>query len=110
MRQRQDATLPKRPETNVPNPYFVFNSRSAKCRIFRHLQKLLYLKVTSVGILVHYQEIFGITYLKVLRKVLCTNIQNVAAGEVNILGGHSIGHSKQKVVCVHVAYSERFPR
>jgi hypothetical protein len=28
----------------------------------------------------------------------------------NILGGHSIGHSKQKSVYVHVSYSEPFPR
>jgi hypothetical protein len=26
------------------------------------------------------------------------------------VGGHSIGHSKQKSVYVHVSYSERFPR
>jgi hypothetical protein len=25
-------------------------------------------------------------------------------------GGHSIGHSKQETVYVHVSYSERFPR
>jgi hypothetical protein len=31
-------------------------------------------------------------------------------GKVNILGGHSIGHSKQKSVYVHVSHSERFPR
>jgi predicted transport protein len=30
--------------------------------------------------------------------------------KVNIPGGHSIGHSKQKSVYVHVSYSERFPR
>jgi hypothetical protein len=30
--------------------------------------------------------------------------------KVNMLGGHSIGHSKQKSVYVHVSYSERFPR
>jgi hypothetical protein len=28
----------------------------------------------------------------------------------NILGGHSIGHSKQKSVYVHLSYSEQFPR
>jgi hypothetical protein len=37
-------------------------------------------------------------------------IQGVPGGEYNILGGHSIGHSKQKGVYVHVSYSERFPR
>ena len=29
---------------------------------------------------------------------------------VNILGGHSIGHSKQKCLYEHVSYSEQFPR
>jgi hypothetical protein len=28
----------------------------------------------------------------------------------NILGDHSIGHSKQKTLYEHVSYSERFPR
>jgi hypothetical protein len=37
-------------------------------------------------------------------------MQGVPGGKVNILGGHSIGHSKQKSVYVHVSYSERFPR
>jgi hypothetical protein len=37
------------------------------------------------------------------------NIQGVPGGNVDILGGHSIGHSKQKNVYVHVSYSERFP-
>jgi hypothetical protein len=36
--------------------------------------------------------------------------QGVPEGNVNILGGHSIGHSKQKSVYVHVSYSERFPK
>jgi hypothetical protein len=31
-------------------------------------------------------------------------------GKVNILGGQSIRHSKQKSVYVHVSYSEWFPR
>ena len=39
-----------------------------------------------------------------------TNIQSVPGGEVNIMGGHSIGHSKQKTLYEHVSYSERFPR
>jgi hypothetical protein len=37
-------------------------------------------------------------------------IQSGPGGKVSILGGHSIGHSKQKSVYVHVSYSERFPR
>jgi hypothetical protein len=37
-------------------------------------------------------------------------IQNVSEGKVNILGGHNISHSKQKIVYVHASYSERFPR
>jgi hypothetical protein len=38
------------------------------------------------------------------------NIQDVPGGKDNILGGHSIGHSKQKTLYEHVSYSERFPR
>jgi hypothetical protein len=34
----------------------------------------------------------------------------VPGGKVNILGGYSIGHSKQKTLYEHVSYSERFPR
>ena len=37
-------------------------------------------------------------------------IQGVPGGKVNILGGHSISHSKQKPLYEHVSYSERFPR
>jgi hypothetical protein len=37
-------------------------------------------------------------------------MQGVLGGKVNILGGHIIGHSKQKSVYVRVPYSERFPR
>ena len=38
------------------------------------------------------------------------DIQSALGGNVNILGGHSIGHSKQKSVHVHVSNSKRFPR
>jgi hypothetical protein len=38
------------------------------------------------------------------------HLQDVPGGKVNILGGHSSGHSKQNSVYVHVSYSERFPR
>ena len=37
-------------------------------------------------------------------------IQGVPGGKVNNLGGHGIGHSKQKCLYEHVSYSERFPR
>ena len=37
-------------------------------------------------------------------------IQGVPGGNFNILGGHIIGHPKQKCVYVHVSYSERFLR
>jgi len=37
-------------------------------------------------------------------------IQGVPGGKVNILGGHSIRHSKQKCLYEHVSNSERFPR
>jgi hypothetical protein len=37
-------------------------------------------------------------------------IQGVPGGRVSILGGHNIGHSKQKkLVYVHVSHSKRFP-
>jgi hypothetical protein len=35
-------------------------------------------------------------------------IQGVPGEKFNILGGHSIGYSKQKSVYVHVSYSELF--
>jgi hypothetical protein len=38
------------------------------------------------------------------------NIQCVHGGKVNVLGGYSIGHSKQKSLYEYVSYSERFPR
>jgi hypothetical protein len=38
------------------------------------------------------------------------DIQNVPGGKVNILGGRSIGHSKQESMYVYVSYPERFPR
>ena len=38
-------------------------------------------------------------------------MQNVPEGNVSILRGHSIAHSKQKCICtVHVSYSERLPK
>ena len=37
-------------------------------------------------------------------------IQGVPGGNVNILGGYSIGHSKQKTLYEYVSYFERFPR
>jgi hypothetical protein len=42
--------------------------------------------------------------------VLYTYIQGVPGGKVNILGGHIVGHSKQKTLYEHVSYSEQFPR
>jgi hypothetical protein len=36
-------------------------------------------------------------------------IQSVPGGKVNILGGHSIGHSKKRSLYEHVSYSELFP-
>jgi hypothetical protein len=37
------------------------------------------------------------------------NIQSVPERKVNILGGHSISHSKIKRLYEHVSHSERFP-
>jgi hypothetical protein len=41
---------------------------------------------------------------------LKTVTQGVPGGEVKIVGGHSIGHSKEKCLYEHVSYSKRFPR
>jgi len=38
------------------------------------------------------------------------DIQCVLGGKVDIMGGHSIGHSKQKCLCEHVSHTERFLR
>jgi hypothetical protein len=35
--------------------------------------------------------------------------QGVPGGNVNIVGGHSISHSKQESVYAHASHSERFP-
>jgi hypothetical protein len=39
-------------------------------------------------------------YIRVYARIC---IQNVPIGKVNILGGHSIGHCKQKSVYAHVS-------
>jgi hypothetical protein len=36
------------------------------------------------------------------------HLHSVPGGEVNILGGHSIGHSKQKSAYVHVSFPNSF--
>jgi len=43
-------------------------------------------------------------------KLLIKYKQGVPRIKVDILGGHNIGHSKQKCLYEHVSYSERFPR
>jgi len=48
-----------------------------------------------------YMQFYGIFY---------ATIQGIPGGNVNILGGNGIGHSKQKSVYVHVSYSERVQR
>jgi hypothetical protein len=45
-----------------------------------------------------------------LDQISYTCIEGVPGGKLNILGGHSIGHSKQETVYVHVSYCDRFPR
>jgi len=52
----------------------------------------------------------SVQYQNTLLSNRCANIQGVSGGKVSILGGHSIGHSKQKYLYEHVSYSERFPR
>jgi hypothetical protein len=50
------------------------------------------------------------TFLKELKISKVGLLQGVPGGKVSILVGHSICHSKQKSVYVHMSYSERFPR
>jgi hypothetical protein len=45
-----------------------------------------------------------------VNELLHVHIQGVPGGKVNILGGYSIGHSKQKTLYEYVSYFERFPR
>jgi len=42
--------------------------------------------------------------------LLYTYMQGVLEGNVNILGGHSVAHSRQPTIHVQVSYCERFPR
>ena len=73
---------------------------------------MFYFSRHNVGVLVsvrrHYLNI-NFTF-QVLSVGYTAHIQGVPGGKVNILGGHSIGHSKQKTLYEHVSYSERFPR
>jgi hypothetical protein len=41
-----------------------------------------------------------------IKKKKKKKIQSIPGGNVKILGGYNIGHSKQKTVYVHVSYSE----
>ena len=44
------------------------------------------------------------------RSTAFATIQGVPGGMINILGGYSVCHSKQKkTLYEHVSYSERFP-
>jgi hypothetical protein len=60
----------------------------------------------------HSTESFAHTLIIFFKKNISRRsfTQGVPVGKVNILVRHSIGHSKQKSVYVHVSYSERFPR
>jgi hypothetical protein len=57
---------------------------------------------------VMYSRCLASFYLK--NATICLIIQSVQGGKVNIVGGRSIGHSKQKIVYVRASYSKRFPR
>jgi hypothetical protein len=51
-----------------------------------------------------------LTFYWVSRSEIPQTTQGIPEVKFIILGGHSIGHSKQKSVHVYVPYSERFPR
>jgi hypothetical protein len=48
--------------------------------------------------------------LHLTERFYSNRIQSVPGGKITIMGGHSIGHSKQNSLYVHVSYSERFQR
>jgi hypothetical protein len=48
--------------------------------------------------------------LLVKPEFLTLYIQGDPEGKVNVLGGYSIGNSKQETLYDHVCYSEQFPR
>jgi hypothetical protein len=52
---------------------------------------------------------YPVLYISIVVQVFDA-IQGVPTGKVNILGGHSIGQSKQTSVYVHVSYGEQFLR
>jgi len=54
--------------------------------------------------------IFTLLYTSAITWNKFYHIQDVPGGKVNIVGGHSICHFKQKCLCEHVFYSERFLR
>jgi hypothetical protein len=58
---------------------------------------------------IHIIEVGLGTYVLAVDMGALLYIQGVPGGKVNILGGHSIGHSKQKCLFEHLSYSERFP-
>jgi len=62
-----------------------------------HVNRHLCLRI--MGVMIQMTRIYIYNY-----------IQDVPVGKVNILGGQSIGHFKQKCLYEHASYSERFPR
>jgi hypothetical protein len=64
-------------------------------------QLTMFYRLYSILIFTIYKTLFMHIYIY---------IQGVLGGKVNIMGGRSIGHSKQKTLYEHVSYSERFPR
>jgi hypothetical protein len=69
-------------------------------------QKTLYEHVSSSERFPRYSHFSGLAWVPSI--VLPS--RPAAGGKVTILGGHSIGHSKQKTLSERVSYSERFPR
>jgi len=60
--------------------------------------------------LFHWLKSTNVDHLQIEMFSVISHIQVVPGGKVNILGGHSISHSKQKSLNEHVSYSERFLR
>jgi hypothetical protein len=91
---------------SVCDDWVVFHSPSqAKCWLNALLRPLMLPSASFSS-----QCLSFATFNAVVWDANSVHIQCVPGGKVNILGGHSIGHFKQKGVYVHVSYSGRFPR
>jgi len=105
----------------------LFQNKTTRAEIVKPAFLLLKFLVLNISIIIDFATYFPFIFVKIycIVKILIqsfifnslsmTNLRHffipgVPGGKVNILGGYSIGHSKQKNLYEHVSYSELFPR